>query len=79
VKLDEGAWNTTPPEQISEFIAGKCAGGKVILDAFAGAGGTAIKLAGVSSCSKVISNDWNGSRLTCLLNNAKVYEVERNI
>jgi tRNA G26 N,N-dimethylase Trm1 len=60
-------------------MAGTCAGAKVIIDAFAGAGGPAIKLANVNSCIKVIANDWSGSKLSCLLNNAKVYEVESNI
>jgi hypothetical protein len=79
VKLDEGSWSTTPPEQVCEFIAGKCAGAKVILDGFAGAGGTAIKLANVNSCVKLVANDWSSGKLTCLLNNAKVYEVEGNV
>jgi tRNA G26 N,N-dimethylase Trm1 len=50
-----------------------------MLDGFAGAGGTAIKLANVNSCIKLIANDWNSSKLSCLLNNAKVYEAECNI
>lgn len=79
VKLDEGSWSRTPPEQVSEFVAGKCAGAKVILDGFAGVGGTAIKLANVSSCVKMVANDFNGKKLGCLLNNAKVYEVECNV
>lgn len=45
------------------------------MDAFAGVGGSTIKLA---TCSKVvIANDWNPRRLECILNNAKVYEVDK--
>lgn len=79
VKLDEGSWSRTPPEQVSEFVASKCTGAKVILDGFAGVGGMAIKLANVNSCVKLIANDFNGKKLSCLLNNAKVYEVECNV
>jgi tRNA G37 N-methylase Trm5 len=47
----------------------------VIFDGFAGVGGTTIKLANVNSCVKLIANDFNEKKISCLLNNAKVYEV----
>lgn len=73
IKIDENSWSKIPPEQISEYIASKCNGAKVILDAFAGVGGTSIKLANVNSCVKVIANDYNKKKTSFLLNNAKVY------
>lgn len=75
MQLDEGSWSKTPPEQVSEYIAGKCQGAKIILNGFAGVGGTSIKLSSVSSCVRVIANDYNKKKMSCLLNNAKVYEV----
>lgn len=41
---------------MSEYLANKCNGAKIILDAFAGVGGNAIKLANINSCVKVIAN-----------------------
>jgi tRNA G37 N-methylase Trm5 len=49
------------------------------LNGFAGVGGTAIKLASINSCAKVIANDYNGKKTKILLNNAKVYEVDGSI
>jgi hypothetical protein len=39
-------------------------------------GGTTIKLASLSSCIKVVANDNNSQKMSFLLNNAKVYEVD---
>ena len=50
-----------------------------MLDGFAGIGSATLKLAAVYSCVKIIANDYNGSRLSLLLNNAKVYEVDSSI
>lgn len=33
----------------------------------------------MTSCVKIIANDYNGKKLSLLLHNAKVYEVEENI
>jgi trimethylguanosine synthase len=57
IKIDENSWTINPPEQVSEYIANKCNGAKIILDAFAGVGGTSIKLANINSCAKVIANE----------------------
>ena len=57
----------------------KCSGAKVILDGFAGIGGASLKFAGLSSCVKTISNDNSGQKLSLLINNAKVYEVDSTI
>ena len=77
--MDEPSWARTPPGPICEWIAGKCVQAKLIVDAFAGVGGTAIRIANGPQCLKVIANDWNGRRLQCLYNNAKVYDVDRSI
>lgn len=77
IKLDEPSWARTPPGPVCEWIAGKCVDAKSVLDAFAGVGGTAIRIANGPSCLKVVANDWSGRRLQCLLNNAKVYDVDR--
>ncbi len=49
------------------------------MDAFAGVGSTSIKLANANSCVKLIANDISSQKLSFLLNNAKVYEVDKNI
>lgn len=51
----------------------------MIVDAFAGVGGTSIRLACGGHKRKIIANDWSSKRLDCLLNNAKVYEVDKCI
>jgi trimethylguanosine synthase len=79
IKIDENSWTINPPEQVSEYIASKCNGAKIVLDAFAGVGGNAIKLANINSCVKVIANEENKEKMGILLNNAKVYEVDANI
>jgi len=77
IRLDDSSWARTPPGPVCEWIAGKCSQAKLILDAFAGVGGTSIRIAGAPRCVKIIANDWNGRRLQCLINNAKVYDVDR--
>ena len=54
-------------------------GAKVILDGFAGVGGTTVRLAHSSSCSQVIANDFNRNKLKCLINNARVYDIESRV
>lgn len=67
------------PEKIAEYISLKCSGAKVILDGFAGIGGASLKFASLYSCVKMIANDNNGQKLSLLINNAKVYEVDSAI
>lgn len=79
IKIDEESWANTPPEPVSEYIASKCAGGKVFLDVFGNVGGTSIKLASLSSCIKVVALESNSQKLKFLINNAKIYEMDRLI
>lgn len=79
IQIDENSWAKLPPEQVCEYIAMKCAGAKLIVDAFAGVGATAIKFASLNSCAKVVANDRNPQKLKFLQNNAKIYEVDRRI
>lgn len=60
-----------------EYIASKCKGARVIVDGFAGVGGVAIKMAGINSCVRVIANEASREKLSFLLNNAAIYEVEQ--
>ena len=48
----------------------------MILDGFAGVGGTTVRLAHSSSCNQVIANDFSRNKLKCLINNARVYDIE---
>jgi len=77
IKLDEKAWGVTPPGPVCELIAGKCGSAKLIIDAFAGVGGACIRMANGGNYKKIIANDWSNRRLECILNNAKVYEVDK--
>ncbi len=43
------------------------------MDAFCGAGGDCVKLA--MSCKNIIANDIDSVKLNCLMNNAKIYDV----
>lgn len=61
------------PEAVADYISSKINVKSTILDAFCGAGGDAIKLAMV--CDRVIANDIDYSKITCLINNAKIYDV----
>jgi hypothetical protein len=79
IQIDENSWAKLPPEQVCEYIANKCTGAKLIVDAFAGVGATAIKFATLHSCAKVVANDHNAQKLSFLQNNAKIYEVDRRI
>ena len=69
----EKSWRLTPPGPVCEWVAGKCGEAKIIVDAFAAVGGTAIRLATGGNNRKIIINDWDERRLDCALNNAKVY------
>jgi trimethylguanosine synthase len=79
IKIDENSWTVNPPEQVSEYIASKCNGAKIVLDAYAGVGGNTIKLANINSCVKVIANEESEEKMRFLLNNSKVYEVDSNV
>ena len=76
MKIDELSWARIPPERVSEYIANKCSGAKVILDGFAGVGGTTVRLGHINSCVKLIANDFDKKKLACLVNNAKVYDID---
>lgn len=49
----------------------------MVLDAFARVGGATVRMAGGGT--RVVANEWSGRRLECLMNNAKVYEVDKCI
>ena len=65
-----------PYESLSQYISRKCNGAKTILDGFAGVGSLTIKMACINSCSKVIANEIDKEKLSFLLNNATIYEVD---
>lgn len=44
------------------------------MDAFCGAGGDAIKLSMI--CKHIIANDIDINKVNCLINNAKIYDVQ---
>lgn len=57
VKIKEDSWSRMPYESVSEYLAAKCRGARVIIDGYAGVGSLAIKLAAINSCAKVIANE----------------------
>ena len=76
VKIDELSWARIPPERVSEHIADKFTGAKIILDGFAGVGGTTVRLAHSACCTQIIANDFSRNKLKCLINNARVYDID---
>jgi trimethylguanosine synthase len=72
--LDQQSWYSVTPESVADYISSRINVKNTLLDAFCGAGGDSIKLAG--SCEKIISNDIDPVKLKCLLNNAKIYDAQ---
>lgn len=73
IKLDEQSWYSVTPQAVADYISSKVNVKSTILDAFCGAGGDALKLAMV--CDRVIANDIDYNKITCLINNAKIYDI----
>jgi 16S rRNA C967 or C1407 C5-methylase (RsmB/RsmF family) len=76
IKIKEDSWSRMPYESLAEYISTKCKGAKVILDGYAGVGSLTIKLASINTCAKVIANEKDKEKLSFLLNNATIYEVD---
>ncbi len=70
--LDEESWYSVTPEVVADYVSSKVVA-DVVLDAFCGAGGDTIKLA--TTCKQVISNDIDPVKINCLVNNARIYDV----
>ncbi len=71
----EGLWSIKPEESASEIA--KLIGGKRIVDAFCGIGGSTIAFA--LTGKEVIAIELNEFRLECAKHNAKIYGVDKQI
>ncbi|KAL7299990.1 trimethylguanosine synthase [Trichogramma pretiosum] len=76
IKLDYESWFSVTPEKIARHIAERCKC-KIIIDAFAGAGGNTINFA--QTCDRVIAIDIDPKKIDLARNNAKIYGVEHKI
>ncbi|KAI9344885.1 RNA cap guanine-N2 methyltransferase-domain-containing protein [Obelidium mucronatum] len=76
VKLDHEGWYSVTPEKVAHHVATRCTG-KVVVDAFCGAGGNSIQFA--LAGYKVISVDIDPVKLACAHHNAKLYGALENI
>lgn len=81
IDLDEESWYSVTPEGIAAHIASRCMinGTCTILDAFCGAGGSAIQFALASPHIHVIAVDINPRRIEMAKHNAKIYGVDQKI
>lgn len=73
---DAESWYSVLPEKIASHVASRCRC-DVIVDPFAGAGGSCIQLA--TTCSYVIAIEKVSTRLRDAKHNAKVYNVANKI
>ena len=77
IQMDEESWYSVVPEQIAKQIAERCRGAALVVDAFCGAGSSAIHLA--ATCGKVIAVDHDSAKLEMARHNAEIYGVEDKI
>ena len=76
VQMDDESWYSVTPEMLAAHQAERCTC-DVILDAFCGAGGSAIQLA--MTCNKVIAIDIDPQKIQIAKHNAKIYGVQDRI
>ena len=76
IELDKESWFSVTPEIIASHIA-KRTKGKIILDAFSGAGGNLIQFAKFSP--KVFGIDIDQTKIDLAANNASIYQVSDKI
>ncbi|PRP84311.1 hypothetical protein PROFUN_07612 [Planoprotostelium fungivorum] len=76
ILLDTESWYSVTPELIANHIAARCACA-VVVDAFCGAGGSAIAFA--QTCHRVIAIDIDEKKLVMARHNARIYGVEDRI
>ena len=81
IQLDEESWYSVTPEKIAQHIASRCVSSEtcIVLDAFCGAGGSAIQFALSSPNIHVIAIDIDPSKIDLAICNAKVYKVDHKI
>ena len=81
IQLDEESWYSVTPEKIAQHIASRCISQDtcIVLDAFCGAGGSAIQFALASPGIHVICIDIDPGKVRLAMANAKVYKVEHKI
>ncbi|KAL6517657.1 hypothetical protein OROMI_033358 [Orobanche minor] len=77
IKLDEEGWFSVTPEVIAARQARRCAGARVVIDAFSGVGGNAIQFAKV--CGRVVAVDIDPNKVALAFHNAKIYGVQDHI
>ncbi|EME29215.1 methyltransferase [Galdieria sulphuraria] len=73
---DSESWYSVLPEKIASHVASRCSC-DVIVDPFAGAGGSCIQFA--TTCTYVIAIENVSSRLMDAKHNAEIYQVSNNI
>ncbi|KAJ5978213.1 hypothetical protein N7501_001555 [Penicillium viridicatum] len=84
VWLTDDAWFGVTPEPVANVIASQIAesapaGRKVLVDAFAGAGGNTIAFALTGKWKRIYAIEKNPAVLKCAKHNAKIYGVEDKI
>ncbi|KJZ80597.1 hypothetical protein HIM_00447 [Hirsutella minnesotensis 3608] len=83
VQLTDDAWFGVTPEPVARRIAQQMAGidkkKRVLIDAFAGAGGNTIAFALTQRWDRIIAIERDSATLACAQNNAEVYGVDSSV